>query len=197
MSQIIGLVLAGGQGRRLGRPKGEVVVGTSTLADRAAQALRPICSTVLVSVSRGGANPAPGYDAIEDEPPSGRGPLAGIHAAMAGTGQADLIVLACDYPGVATPLLQAIVHAADATDDLVILTDGRGRDHPLVGLWRRSTEPTVREALQDGHYKVRSLLAVLEVRRLRPEDLPDFELDQALVNVNTTEDLEGTFRFFL
>ena len=173
----------------MGRPKGEVVLGTSTLADRAARALRPLVDTVLVSVSKGGANPAPGYDTIEDGPPAGRGPLAGIQAAMAATAEADLIVLACDYPGVEAPLLRAIVEAADATDDLVIVTDDRGRDHPLVALWRRGAEPMVREALQDRHYKVRSLLAVLAVRRLRAEDLPGFDLDQVLVNVNAPEDL--------
>jgi len=37
MAQRIGVVLAGGLGRRLGKPKGDVVLGGSTLADRAAR----------------------------------------------------------------------------------------------------------------------------------------------------------------
>jgi molybdopterin-guanine dinucleotide biosynthesis protein A len=134
-------------------------------------------------------NPAPAFRAVEDAPPAGRGPLGGLLAAYAVTGTADLLVLACDYPAVTTELLQEVLRAAGPEDDLVLLTDGRGRDHPLVGLWRRSVQPEVEAALGGRIYKVRALLAGVRARRLHPRDLPQFDLDQALRNVNEPADL--------
>jgi molybdopterin-guanine dinucleotide biosynthesis protein A len=188
--QLIGVVLAGGRGSRLGRPKGEIVVDGVSLVDRAARALRPVCGSVLISVGAEGIGFGTGYDVVVDADPPGRGPLAGIAAAFESTGQADLVVLACDYPRVETPLLQTLITAGRPDDDLVIVTDLQGRDHPLVGLWRRSTETEVKAALADRIHKVRALLSQFEVRRLGPDELPRFDLDDALLNLNTPEDLE-------
>ena len=191
MPQLIGVVLAGGKGRRLGRAKGDVVIDGVSMAARAARSLRPLCGSVVISVGAGGDNPATDFSTVEDRPPEGRGPLAGIAAAYEGTGRADLLVLACDYPRVDERLLGAVVAAAAPDDDLVIVTDRKGRDHPLVGLWRRSAEPQVREALDERIYKVRALLSQVSVRRLAPSDLPGFDLDTMLANVNTPSDLRG------
>jgi molybdenum cofactor guanylyltransferase len=190
MAQVIGVVLSGGGGRRLGRDKGSLEVHGVPLAERAARALWPLCGSVLVSVPPGGINPAPAFSSIEDAPPAGRGPLAGLEAAFAATGASDLLVLACDYPLVRTSLLQAIRRAADDDHDLVMPVDGAGRDHPLVGLWRRSAEGEVRQALEQRIYKVRSLLAGLRVRRLGPAEIASEDLDRALLNINRPEDLE-------
>lgn len=189
MSQVIGLVLAGGQGNRMGRPKGSLMLGAHSLATRAAQALRPLCGSVLISIASGAQNPAPGFDTIEDEAPQGRGPLAGIAAAFAVTGKSDLLVLACDYPRMGTHLLDAVATAAGPDDDLVMLTDPRGRDHPLVALWRRTAEPTVREAIANREHKVQRLMPDLVVRRLGPRELLAFDLDWSLKNANFPEDL--------
>lgn len=176
----------------MGRPKGPVVLDGATLAERAARVLRPICGNVLISVGHRGRNPAPTYDVVEDEAPAGRGPLAGIAAAFATTGRADLLVLACDYPAADTALLQAIRDAAGPADDLVLPVDPAGRDHPLVALWRRSAEPHVLEALASGAHKVQALFPDLALRRLAPADLPEHDLRRALRNVNWPGDL-GAF----
>jgi molybdopterin-guanine dinucleotide biosynthesis protein A len=188
---MIGVVLAGGEGRRMGRTKGDIDLGGTTFATRAAQALRPLCGSVLISIAKGKVNPAPSYETVEDEGTPGMGPLAGIRAAFASTGQADLLVLACDYPRVGSHLLQAIVEAAEPSDDLVMLTDPKGRDHPLVALWRRSAEPVVNEALSHRQYKVRALLGDLVVKRLGPKQLSAFDLEHSLTNANTPPDLTG------
>ena len=190
MAQTIGVVLAGGEGRRFGEPKGALVLGGSTLADRAARALKPLCGGVIVSIAKGGANPAPGYPPIEDEQPR-RGPLGGLAAAFASTGKADLLVLACDYPSVGTSFLRSLVVAAEGADDLVFPVDDVGRDHPLVALWRRTAESAVYAALDGNAFKVQALFPDLSLRRLPAKVFPNFDLRRVLSNVNWPPDLDA------
>ena len=156
----IGLVLAGGAGRRMGRAKGALSLDGRPLAVRAATALAEVCRGVLISIAPGSANPAPGFPAVEDPPPAGRGPLAGIHAGFESSADADLLVLACDYPRVGPELLRGLTERAGEGYDIVMLASRRPeRDHPLVALWSRATRDRVRDALQREQLAVRALAA--------------------------------------
>ncbi len=191
MSSCVGVILAGGEGKRLGRTKGDLSFDGRALADRAASEIWAFCPTVLIATGNIAENPAPRFVAVPDLPPAGRGPLAGIEAAFAASGDADLFVLACDYPRVGSALVRQILSLAEATDAAVIFpTDSHGRDHPLVGVWRRRAEPVIREALAGGAFAVRGLLAELEVERLRPASFPGTDLGPALLNLNWPKDWE-------
>jgi molybdopterin-guanine dinucleotide biosynthesis protein A len=183
VSRLIGLVLAGGEGVRFGKPKGEVQFQGRTLAQCAAEVLWPLCTGVLVSIRAGGRNPAPDLIPVEDPPPAGRGPLAGILAGMEATGDADLLVLACDYPLIDSDIMARLV-TAGPEGDLVMLTDSQGRDHPLAAVWRRSAQGPLRCAMAEEQYKVRGLFGELDVVRLGPREIPDRDLTRALTNVN-------------
>jgi molybdopterin-guanine dinucleotide biosynthesis protein A len=97
--------------------------------------------------------------------------------------------LACDYPYVGTDLLRAILDAAAEDDDLVMPTDRRGRDHPLVALWRRRMAPLVARAVTEERLKVRALLADCNVRRVRADELTAIDLDRVLLNLNWPDQL--------
>lgn len=189
MAQRVGVVLAGGAGSRMGEPKGSIDLDGRTLAERAAAVLWPLSGSILISVRPGSPNPAAQHPAVADDPPGGRGPLAGLHAAFRATGKADLLVLACDYPRMETAGLAALIDAAEPQDDVVLAVDAAGRDHPLVALWRRSALVELERALSERCYKVRALLADLDVRRVAPDDVPGIDLDAMLLNVNHPEDL--------
>jgi len=174
----------------MGRPKGGIVHDERTLAARAASQLAPVCSEVVIGVAPGAENPAPEWPAVEDAPPAGRGPLAGIDAAFTAFVGRDLLVLACDYPRIDTPLLRALVaRAAGTDDDLVVLEDGSGRVHPLVGVWRHAAATAVRETVRAGSLRVADLLDRVRAARLGPRELPEIDLDRALVNWNRPEDI--------
>ena len=190
MAQTIGVVLAGGEGSRFGRPKGAVVLGGSTLAERAVRALQPLCGGVVISIAKGGVNPASAYPAVEDQGPR-RGPLGGLAAAFASTGKADLLVLACDYPAVGTSFLRSLLMEAKGGDELVFPVDDVGRDHPLVALWRRGAEAAVLSSLTGNHFKVQALLPDVSFRRLPKQVFPNFDLGRVLRNVNWPEDLDS------
>lgn len=190
MAQTVGVVLAGGRGTRLGRGKGDLRIDGEPLARHAAAALFPHCGSVLISIAQGAPNPAPEWPAVEDFPPPGRGPLAGIAAAFRASGDANLLVLACDYPRVGTELMGVIAAVPLDACDMVLPTDAAGRDHPLVAVWSRRLEPLVNDALEDGRFRVQGLFPDCRVQRLRPEQLPIDHVGLALHNVNLPTDLD-------
>jgi molybdopterin-guanine dinucleotide biosynthesis protein A len=186
----IGLVLAGGVGRRLGRTKGDLRVDGRPLALRAAEALQAVCEGVMVSVGGAALNPAPGFPAVPDAPPAGRGPLAGLAAGFEATEREALLVLACDYPRVGVDLLREIVKLSEPGSEVVLVQDGEGRDHPLVALWRRSVISSLLTALAARRHAVKALLGECSVQRLGPEAFPGIDVASALLNVNRPEDLD-------
>lgn len=191
MKSCVGVVLAGGRGRRLGRTKGDLEIDGTALADRAASILWPFCSTVLISTGDHARNPAPRFTEVRDQAPSGRGPLAGIAAAFHASGQADLLVLACDYPRVGAEIILPLLdQAEDEKHDLFLAVDPSGRDHPLVAVWKRSAEYPLHDALARGTYRVRSLLPDLRSKRLGSDQIPGVDLGWALLNLNWPDDLE-------
>jgi len=184
-----GVVLAGGQGLRLGREKGTLMLGGRTLAARAAETLAPLCCATVVSVAAGAPNPAPGHPVVHDPAPAGRGPLVGIDAAFRRVPGGDLLVLACDYPRVNGALLRGLLGKATARHDVVLPRDSAGRLHPLVGLWRRAMAAHVRDAIARNRFAVHAVVEAVSVGRFESRDLPAENLDELLLNVNAPADL--------
>jgi len=191
MSRPVGVVLAGGASKRMGRKKSDLRVDGQRLVERAAEVLWPLCSSVLISVAPGESSPIVALDAVQDAAPGRRGPLAGIAAAFAATGQADLLILACDYPYVDETVLRLLLERPALDADLIFPTDPRGWDHPLVGLWMRSAATAVERALEREAYKVRSLLVGMRIERLHPASAATLDWSHLLTNVNRPDDLPG------
>ena len=106
---LIGLVLAGGQSRRMGQDKALMRYQGRTLIDNASLLLQSAsCDKVLISRN------APGFlnDRIEDA-----GPLSGVHAVLNALSQSDnhngnpceLLVLPVDMPQMTPELLRILV----------------------------------------------------------------------------------------
>lgn len=105
-----GVVLAGGMSSRMGRQKAFLEIEGRTLVERALDALSQVCPRLLVVAARAGEFAGYGVEVAVDEYP-GSGPLAGIHAALAASGD-DCLVAACDQPFLEPALLRALLERA-------------------------------------------------------------------------------------
>jgi molybdenum cofactor guanylyltransferase len=135
---VIGVVLAGGASRRMGRDKTLLTVRGETLAAHAARRLLGVCARVVVADA--GRGLLPGLPSLRDG--AGRGPAAGILGAAAEWPGRPLLVLACDLPGVPVALLAELAAGAtpaatapSATGVAAFAADW------VVPLWERGTEP--------------------------------------------------------
>lgn len=182
----VGVVLAGGASRRMGRDKAELFLDGRTLAERAADLLAGVCPEVLVA-DRGRALVA-GRPSIADGP--GQGPAAGLLGAAAARPGREIVVLACDLPAVPGTLLAALARPSAA--DCTVPRSRHGLE-PLVGRYGPAALAALGRQVAAGELSVHRLLerADLEVEVLAGARLARFgDPDRMFLNLNSPEDLE-------
>jgi molybdopterin-guanine dinucleotide biosynthesis protein A len=162
-----GVVLAGGESRRLGGvDKALLDAGGRTFLDRVLAALSGASERVVVGPPRETVDTV---RFVREEPPGG-GPAAGLAAALDAVHEPVLVVVAVDLPlldrATVDRLAEGLTEASGATDG-VVLVDAAGVDQPLAGAYRSAA---LRQALGPSPAGT-SLRAVL--RRLTVARLPD------------------------
>ncbi|MFE2262064.1 NTP transferase domain-containing protein [Streptomyces griseosporeus] len=173
------VVLAGGGARRLGgADKPAVRVGGRPLLDRVLAACADAATTVVVAEPRPTARPVRW---TREEPPGG-GPLAALDAGLRHTTAERVAVLSADLPFLAAPTVRRLLAALDATGaDGALLTDGDGRDQPLVAAYRAPALRRGLAALTAEHtaltgLPLRRLTAGLDLTRV-PDPVASFDCD--------------------
>ncbi len=177
-----GLVLAGGQARRMGGGlKALLPFHGRPLLTWALQALSPHCDRVILSANDAEPFAPFGLEVVPDALPS-HGPLGGIHAGLRAAGGAPLLVLACDLPLLEAHDLDPLVREGSRAD-VVIYRHERGIE-PLVGWYGPAALPAIERQLAQGVRRIRVFYD-----QVRTTTLPWVgDLDR-LANVNTPEDL--------
>lgn len=180
---VLGLLLAGGAGRRAGgADKGLLPFGTTTLAGAAAGRLRPQVDRLLVACNRhAGAYAALADGIVRDRRPPYQGPLAGVEAALPALPEGWLLALApCDVPCPPADLVAELRGGLPADEHAVAWARADGRDHYLCALLTRTAALTVTAYLDSGERSVRGWYATLTGRAVTVEG-PDC----AFANFNT------------
>ncbi|MFN0243136.1 MAG: molybdenum cofactor guanylyltransferase [Planctomycetota bacterium] len=189
-----GIVLCGGQSRRMGRDKARLAVGSHTLLEHAVATLRPLARSIVLACGSADRYADLGLPRVLDTLQDG-GPLAGLDAGLAAAeaaGGERAIALACDMPLVTTEVLRALADVARARDLDVCFLETEGGLEPLCGVWRVHTRAAVRAALDAGERKVLSFarFALPSGRKPRVGATTLGAFAGAGTNVNTPADLD-------
>lgn len=196
-TDITGLVLAGGEGRRMGgQDKGLLDWHGRPLAEHALGRLAPQVGPLLLSINRNRA----GYEAVaartqarlcEDgfhETGGGQaGPLAGISAALQQCETAWLAAVPCDAPQVPADLVARLASALSA-DAPAAYARTPGRSHPTCCLLQAGLRGSARHALAQGQRKLWTWL------QQQGAVAVDFAEAEAFANLNTPQDLQQAAR---
>ncbi|MFP4977667.1 molybdenum cofactor guanylyltransferase [Paenibacillus sp. CN-4] len=115
---ITGIILAGGQSRRMGRDKALLEIGGVPVVSRVAAELSRVAGRIAVISSREEDYRFLGVPVIPDpEAFAGRGPLAGIRAGLAWAGTEWCVVCACDLPFASAETIRVLLKAVAADED--------------------------------------------------------------------------------
>ncbi|MBV9410570.1 MAG: NTP transferase domain-containing protein [Acidimicrobiia bacterium] len=177
-----GIVLAGGEARRLGGvDKALVAVGGVTMLDRVLAAAAPSCDVLVVVGSERPTEVAGVRFIVEDLP--GGGPVPAVAAGLATVNDAHaVVVLAVDLPLLTSDHVASLFAGLDQAD-AVAAADHRGRPNPLLAAYRAAA---LRSATQEADTPASQLL---------PTATTVVDLGEAgTLNVNSPGDLDRARR---
>ena len=167
------VVLTGGAGRRIGGRKPFVDIGGRRLIEPVLSAVTPCRSVRLVG---GDATELAEFsdEVLPDRWP-GEGPLGGVATALSEVGS-DVVVVACDLPGIDSSVLE-VVAAAGAGRGIDVAVARTDRRQPLVARWNLTALSAVERAVTEGRRSAMDLLRELAVAEVAvdPESVVDVD----------------------
>lgn len=185
---ITGVILAGGQGKRLGGvDKGLVPLQGKPLIEHVIAALQPQVGSLLISANRNRETYAAyGFPVVADVIGDYDGPLAGMLSAMRAAGTPYILTAPCDAPRLPADLAQrlcAVLVRANA--DAAVAASG-GQMQPVFALLRTRLADELQKFLEAGGRGVGEWM-----RRL-PAAVSDFPGgEEVFMNINTAEELRN------
>jgi molybdopterin-guanine dinucleotide biosynthesis protein A len=187
--QVGGIVLCGGQSRRMGRAKATLPFGSELMLERVVRILSEVVHPVVVVAAAGQNLPKlPNVRVATDRSP-GRGPLEGLAAGMEVLA-ADVkvaYVTACDAPLLQPGFVRTLVEQLGSFDAVVPVDEQF--QHALAAVYRTSILPVVTELLKANQLRPAFLLDRVNTRRVPVEQLrcvdPGLE---SLMNLNQWDD---------
>ena len=193
--QVAGFILAGGASSRMGRDKGLLDLGGVPLILHTARLLKPLVAEITV-VGCPGRYAKLGLRAIADNAQTqggperpGRGPLAGIAAALTATHSPWNLIVACDLPYLSARWLDWLLSRAMLSrGEAVIPRTERGIE-PLAAVYRRECGAPIVAALDRGVRKVSDAVEELRVELVYPREWRRVEPSEAILrNMNAPRD---------
>ncbi|MBP0439732.1 molybdenum cofactor guanylyltransferase MobA [Tianweitania sediminis] len=190
MTQVVGVILAGGRSSRMGGgDKPLLPLGSATILDHVVQRFAPQVEALAINLNGDPSRFASyGLPVIPDTFGHFDGPLAGILAALRwGTeqGAARVITVAGDTPFLPADLAGRLAEEAAPSEIAVATSDGR--THPTAASWPVELHEPLARFLAD-----QTTRRVLSFVQSQPHRLVAFSTagGDPFFNVNTPSDLE-------
>ena len=186
VEHIAGVVLAGGQGRRMGgEDKGLVEIGGQPMVKYVLDRLRPQAGSLLINANRNRERyeELTGCRVVADREGGYPGPLAGMASAMTAAGTRFVLTAPCDAPLVSGQLGPRL-HASlvDSGADISVAHDG-ARLQPVFALIDCALLDSLLDYLRSGERKIDRWYAH---HRMAEADFRDSV--QSFSNINTPEE---------
>jgi molybdopterin-guanine dinucleotide biosynthesis protein A len=187
-----GIILAGGQSRRMGRPKAllRLTPDGPTLIELALAAVRAVAADLVLVTNAPETYAFLGCRMVADQYP-GLGALAGIHAGLAAGAHEHNLIVACDMPFLNPALLAAL--AAEPRDyDALIPRRDDGQWETLHAIYGRACLPAIGARLAAGAGRVIAFFPEVRVRALDETWLRRYDPDlRSFDNLNTPEEFDA------
>ena len=186
--KITGILLAGGQGRRMGGvDKGLQLLRGKPMAQHVIERFAPQVDELLINANHNIEQYQwLGYRVIPDAIGGFVGPLAGLHRGLSEAAHPLVVTAPCDSPFLPLDLV-AMLHAAlEQQNAELAVARTVDQPHPVFCLCRKSVLPSLTAFLESGGRKIDWWYAQLKVADV------DFVDEAAFRNINTREELASS-----
>ena len=192
LADIAGVILAGGQSRRMGGGfKAFADLAGKPMLQAVIDRIRPQTRSLMLSVER----VCPewemfGLEQVPDPRPGSHGPLGGLLAALVRAKQSGagfLALVPCDAPFLPIHLVPALEDTAARQDQPVAVVRYAGRIQPVFSLWSTGLAERLREAV--NNQQMAGFMQFLRVQEHAILDWPE-QVQNPFFNINDRAALE-------
>jgi len=185
-STVSGIVLAGGQGSRMGGvDKGLQPFRGKPMVAHVIERLAPQVDELLINANRNPDDYARfGHRVIADEIPGFAGPLAGFERGLAHAAGDLVVTVPCDSPFLPADLVWRLRGRLEADEAQLAVARTGDQEHPVFCLMRRDVLASLQDFLGSGQRKIDRWYGGLKVSSVAFDDEPG-----AFLNINTREEL--------
>jgi molybdenum cofactor guanylyltransferase len=190
---ICGLILAGGQARRMGGgDKCLLPLAGKSLLQRTIERAQPQVDHLLLNANGNSLRFARSkLPVVPDQVDEFKGPLAGVHAGLCWMRDADpdnewMMSFASDTPFFPLDLVARLMSAAKNNAVRIAVAESRQQMHPTFALWHASLIDVIEATLQQE--KIPSLQEFVQSQKMVSVDFADPNHDP-FFNINTPQDL--------
>ena len=187
---VTGVLLAGGDSRRMGEDKRYLVVGEQTLLERGLAVLRSIFQEVLVVIAQDSLPLKVAARVVRDLVPD-CGSLGGLYTGLTQATTPYIFVVACDMPFLDPAVITQFTSRRASAD--IVIAKLAARLHPMHALYGKGCLPVLEQMIRARQLKMQEMLshASLHVRYVTDADLLTIDPSgRSFQNVNTPADLE-------
>lgn len=184
---ITGIVLAGGQGRRMGGvDKGLVELDGRPMVQHVLERFAPQVDAVLINANQNGERYAAfGHPVVPDTVGGFAGPLAGLHAGMSAARTRFVCTVPCDSPFLPRDLVRRLRAGLEAAGAQLAVARTGDQPHPVFCVVDCSVLAHLAAFLHSGGRKIDAWYATLAVAEIAFDDEA-----AAFRNINTRDELE-------
>jgi molybdopterin-guanine dinucleotide biosynthesis protein A len=190
MTDVTGLLLAGGKSRRMGVDKRFLQVGKHTLFDRSLAVLRLIFQEILVVIAQDSPAIQTDVSVIRDLVPNA-GSLGGLYTGLRWAKTPYVFMVACDMPFLVPRVVEYMVEARHGAD--TVMANLKNGLQPMHAVYGQACLPVIEQMVKSGDFAIHHIAACpsLRVRLVTGDELEMIDPDgRSFMNVNTPTDLE-------
>ena len=190
MSKVYGLVLAGGQSRRMGKDKAQLSYHGQPHSHYLYKLLSGICDNVFLSIrDEQKAQYAHDFNLIIDKDEF-RGPFNGLLSAHDQFPEVAWLVVACDLPLVDEASLTQLIEQREVNRTATAFaTLESGLPEPLIAIWEPGALKAAKSYLIESESSCpRKYLINSDTKVIHPND------DKVLLNANVEEDYKKVLK---
>jgi molybdenum cofactor guanylyltransferase len=191
-----GVILCGGESKRMGRPKAWLPFGDEFMLPRVVRLLSEAVSPLVVVAAPGqDIPPLPADVTIVRDDEKGRGPLQGLAAGLrALQGRADAAYASsCDVPFLQPAFVRRLIELIG--DQHICVPRVGDYHHPLAAVYRVGVAEAVERLLRENRLRPVFLFDTVPTRVVEAAELADIDpMFQTLRNLNTPEEYEAALR---
>ena len=189
-----GVILAGGESRRMGQNKAMMRLGDRTLIARTLKRLRTVTDETIVVSNSPNLYAELGVRVYEDLVPNA-GALGGVYTGLRYAANNAVLCVACDMPLLQPKLMAHLISVLGEFDAVVPYTREMSNGNPklqtLCAVYSRRCRRAIRQMLDEGELRLHALCDRVTVRMVEPSEWQEFDSKgRSFININTREDFE-------